>query len=78
MDIVPERGEAGVLHRGQPTAGYRGAVQAQDAQAASREVGLEHEGVVAGAEDDAVVVRAHGRRSWVSVGVEPERPVGVG
>ena len=63
MGIVPEAREARVLHRGQPASGHEGPVQAQDAQAAAREVGLQHQGVVAGAENDAVLLRTHRRSS---------------
>ena len=55
MGIVPESGQARVVHRGQATAGHHGPVQAQNPQSAAREVGLQHEGVVARAENDAVV-----------------------
>ena len=77
MGIVPEAGEARVLDRGQPASGHHGPVQAQDPQAATRKVGLQHQGVVAGAEDDAVVLRTH-RRSSSGFGGTAARSIGKG
>ncbi len=59
MGIVPEAREARVFHGGQPASGHDRPVQAQDPQAATREVGLQHQGVVAGAKNDAVPISAH-------------------
>lgn len=59
MDIVPKAGEAWVLDGGQTASSLAGPVQAQHAQAAPRKVGLQHQGIVTGSEDDAVEFRIH-------------------
>ncbi len=64
MGIVPEAREARVFYGGQPASGHHRPVQAQDPKAATRKVGVEHQGVVTGAENDAVPISAHCHSSY--------------
>jgi hypothetical protein len=56
VQVMPETGQAWVIEGHQAAAGERGTVDGQGAQTAAREVGLQDQGIVAGAQDDAVNV----------------------
>ena len=55
VSVVEKTGQARILFRRQPATRCSSSIDGQDPQASTREIRMQHEGVMAGPEDDAVV-----------------------